>query len=80
MENTENRAIPRRILTSLLSSLTAGVVPRSGAPYIAIGRREEIGALLSDFENIAEGGSSMRFLISIGFFSMSVLSTSNYDL
>ncbi len=63
MENTENRAIPRRILTSLLSSLTAGVVPRSGAPYIAIGRREEIGALLSDLENIAEGGSSMRFLI-----------------
>ena len=55
--------VPRRILSALLSSLSAGVVPRSGAPYIAIGRKAEIGAFLSDLENIAEGGSAMRFLI-----------------
>ena len=28
--------IPKRILTSLLASMAAGVVPRSGAKYIAI--------------------------------------------
>ncbi len=63
MENKENIKVPRRILSSLLSSVSAGVVPRAGAPYIAIGRRDEIGALLRDLENIGEGGSAMRFLI-----------------
>lgn len=55
--------VPKRILASLLSSVCAGVVPRSGAPYIAIGREEEIAALLSDLEQINEGGGAMRFLI-----------------
>ena len=55
--------VPRRILSSLLSSVSAGVVPRSGAPYIAIGRKDEISALLSDLEDINEGGGAMRFLI-----------------
>ena len=55
--------VPRRILTSLLASVSAGVVPRAGAPYIAIGRRDEINALLSDLETVNEGGGSMRFLI-----------------
>ena len=63
MENTQKMRVPRRILSSLLSSVSAGVVPRSGAPYIAIGRKDEIAALLSDLENIGEGGSAMRFLI-----------------
>ncbi|MBE6630708.1 MAG: biotin carboxylase [Ruminococcaceae bacterium] len=63
MENKERVRVPRRILSSLLSSVSAGVVPRAGAPYIAIGRKDEIAALLSDLENIAQGGSSMRFLI-----------------
>ena len=52
--------IPRRILSALMTSLFAGVVPRSGAPYIAIGRKDEIEALLSDLEKTAEGGSAMR--------------------
>ena len=63
MEQNQTVTVPRRILSSLLSSLAAGVVPRAGAPYIAIGRKDEIGAFLSDLENIGEGGSSMRFLI-----------------
>ncbi|MBO7341924.1 MAG: ATP-binding protein [Clostridia bacterium] len=63
MENKEKVRVPRRILSALLSSVAAGVVPRSGAPYIAIGRKDEIGALLGDLENIGEGGSAMRFLI-----------------
>ncbi len=55
--------VPRRVLGSLLSSVSAGVVPRAGAPYIAIGRQDEIAALLSDLERIDEGGGAMRFLI-----------------
>ena len=55
--------IPKRILTGLLSSISAGVVPRMGAPYIAIGRSEEIEALLSDLEAVNDGGGSMRFII-----------------
>ena len=63
MEAMEQIRVPRRILTALLASLAAGVVPRTGAPYVAIGREEEIGAFLSDLENISEGGAAMRFLI-----------------
>ena len=66
MEQTEQYNIPKvpkRILTSLLASVSAGVVPRAGAPYIAIGRKDEITALLSDLETVNEGGGSMRFLI-----------------
>ncbi|MBO4413367.1 MAG: ATP-binding protein [Clostridia bacterium] len=59
----EEKNIPKRILSSLLGSLSAGVVPRIGAPYIAIGRDTEVTALLGDLGVIAEGGSSMRFII-----------------
>ncbi len=55
--------IPKRILSGLLSSVSAGVVPRMGAPYIAIGRNEEIEALLSDLEAVNDGGGTMRFII-----------------
>ena len=55
--------VPKRILNTLLSSLTAGVVPRSGAPYIAIGRREEIASLLDNLDEVKEGGAACRFLI-----------------
>ena len=61
--NRETVKIPKRILNTLLSSLGAGVVPRSGAPYIAIGRQEEIASLLAGFEAVAEGGAAIRFLI-----------------
>ena len=59
----QEKIIPKRILNQLLSALTAGVVPRTGAPYIAIGRNEEITALLESMEAVAEGGSFARFLI-----------------
>ena len=62
-ENKDIKKVPKRILTTLLSSVSAGVVPRVGAPYIAIGRNDEIAALLSDLEAISEGGGSMRFII-----------------
>ena len=59
----EINKIPKRILNSLLLSVSAGVVPRIGAPYIAIGRKNEIGALLSDLEQIDQGCGTMRFII-----------------
>ena len=40
VNNSEIKKVPKRILTSLLSSVSAGVVPRAGAPYIAIGRND----------------------------------------
>ena len=55
--------IPKRILSQLLNSLLAGVVPRAGAAYIAIGRNAEIAALHADMEAIADGGSAMRFIV-----------------
>ena len=63
MQNNTIPQVPRRILSSLLSSISAGVVPRAGSPYIAIGRKDEIAAFLSDLEEINEGGGAMRFLI-----------------
>lgn len=62
MENSEVK-IPKRILNNLLSALSAGVVPRTGAPYIAIGRTEEISSLLETMDHIADGGAAVRFLI-----------------
>ncbi len=59
----EKITVPKRILASLISSVSAGVVPRLGAPYMAIGREEEIAALLSDLQTVGEGGSAMRFII-----------------
>ena len=55
--------VPKRILNTLLASLSAGVVPRIGAPYIAIGRGEEINSLLDNLDAVAEGGAVTRFLI-----------------
>lgn len=60
---TNLQKIPKRILNSLLQSVSAGVVPRIGVPYLAIGRKDEIAALLSDLEQVNAGGGSMRFII-----------------
>jgi hypothetical protein len=43
--------------------LKGGVVPRIGLPYITVGRRNEIDALLHDVELISEGGASFRFIV-----------------
>ena len=54
--------IPRRIAQTLMNALKGGVVPRVGLPYITIGRKAEIEALLHDVEIIQEGGASFRFI------------------
>lgn len=54
--------IPKRISGAILNSLAAGVVPRTGLEYIAIGRTDEIGALLGDLEIVESGGSTFRMI------------------
>ena len=55
--------IPKRIAQALINSLKGGVVPRVGLPYVAVGRKEEIDALLRDVEIVADGGASFRFIV-----------------
>lgn len=55
--------IPKRIASAVINSLKGGVVPRIGLPYIAVGREQEINALLHDVDIIAEGGASFRFIV-----------------
>ncbi len=57
------RIIPKRIAQTVINSLKGGVVPRIGLPYIAVGRKSEIEALLHDVEIISEGGASFRFIV-----------------
>ena len=59
----ENRKVPRRIARTVLNSLKGGVVPRIGLPYVTVGRKNEIQALLHDVDIISEGGASFRFIV-----------------
>ena len=59
----ENKKAPRRIAQTVLNSLKGGVVPRIGLPYITVGRKNEIQALLHDVDIISEGGASFRFIV-----------------
>jgi hypothetical protein len=55
--------IPRRISQAVLNSLSAGVVPRIGLEYIAVGRKREIQTVLEDLESIVQGAAAFRFII-----------------
>ena len=59
----EHKKVPKRIAQTVLNSLKGGVVPRIGLPYITVGRKNEIEALLHDVEIISEGGASFRFIV-----------------
>ena len=61
--NETGKKAPRRIAQTVLNSLKGGVVPRIGLPYITVGRKNEIQALLHDVDIIAEGGASFRFIV-----------------
>lgn len=61
--NEKNRKVPRRIAQTVLNSLKGGVVPRVGLPYITVGRKSEIEALLHDVDILEEGGASFRFIV-----------------
>ena len=61
--NKDNKKVPKRIAQTILNSLKGGVVPRIGLPYITVGRKNEIEALLHDVDIIADGGASFRFIV-----------------
>ncbi len=55
--------IKPRERSALIQSLRAGVVPRSGQHLIQVGRANEVQALLSDIEQVGDGGTAVRFVI-----------------
>lgn len=55
--------IPKRVASAVINSLKGGVVPRIGLPYITVGRKSEIEALLHDVDIIKDGGASFRFIV-----------------
>ena len=59
----EKRRLPKRHAQTVLNSLKGGGVPRIGLPYITVGRKEEIEALLHDVDIIQDGGASFRFIV-----------------
>lgn len=61
--NDDDKRVPKRISQTILNSLKGGVVPRIGLPYITVGRKNEIEALLHDVDIVSEGGASFRFIV-----------------
>lgn len=48
---------------AVVQSLRAGVVPRTGQHLIQVGRNREVETLVSDIDRVADGGSTIRFVI-----------------
>ncbi|MFD1124636.1 ATP-binding protein [Lentilactobacillus raoultii] len=63
MTDIKKRRVPKRIAQTVLNSLKGGVVPRIGLPYVTVGRKAEIEALLHDVDVVAEGGASFHFIV-----------------
>jgi len=55
--------IMKREAKTILNSLSAGVVPRTGLRHISVGRLPEVAALKSDLDHNREGGATVRFVI-----------------
>jgi len=55
--------ISRRERDTIVSALRAGVVPRLGLQHIQVGRKREVTEMLKDIDRIADGGSTIRFVI-----------------
>lgn len=56
-------AITKREAKTILTSLSAGVVPRTGLRHISVGRLPEVAALKNDLDHNREGGATVRFVI-----------------
>jgi hypothetical protein len=61
-EGTPSHIRPRE-RDAILQSLRAGVVPRVGQQHIQVGRINELNAMVADVARVAEGGSTIRFVI-----------------
>lgn len=48
---------------AIIQSLKAGVTPKVGIQHIQVGRINELRALISDIERVADGGSAFRLII-----------------
>jgi P-loop Domain of unknown function (DUF2791) len=57
-----NRIRPRE-RDALVAALRAGVVPQVGLQHLQVGRVAEVSAVVADLTRIADGGSSVRFVI-----------------
>ena len=55
--------IMKREAKTILNSLSAGVVPRTGLRHLSVGRLPEVAALKSDLDHNREGGATVRFVI-----------------
>lgn len=49
--------------TEIINSLTGGIVPRSGVQHIAVGRDDEIAAVVASLEDVKNGHNVMKFWI-----------------
>jgi len=45
-----------------MNSIAAGVTPRTGIEHLAVGRKEEIGAIVTDLDNVGDGGAAFRVI------------------
>ena len=61
--NAATDRIRPRDRDAIIQSLRAGVVPRVGQQHIQVGRANEVTALVTDIDRIADGGSAIRFAI-----------------
>ena len=60
---TKRPRIKTRERDSIIQSLKAGVVPRTGIQHIQVGRANEIKAIYRDIDRVAQGGSAFRLII-----------------
>lgn len=60
---TETERIRPKYRDAIIQSLRAGVVPRTGQQYIQVGRVAEVQALIQDIARVADGGSTIKFVI-----------------
>lgn len=49
--------------TEIINSLISGLVPRSGVQHIAVGRDDEIAAVVTALEDVKNGHNIMKFWI-----------------
>lgn len=60
---TKTTKIKAKDRDTVIQSLRAGVVPRSGQHLIQVGRVQELEALIKDIDRIEAGSSAIRFVI-----------------
>ena len=63
MSDSTTGHIRPRERDAILQSLRAGVVPRAGHQHIQVGRINELNVMVNDIGRVADGGSTIRFII-----------------